>query len=286
MSVLSPLSTLTLGTDKLAYRTFGSGPDVLLVHGWQSSSRMWDETMDFLSPHFRLWAIDLMGFGDSRNDDPTRLLTIDDQTQLVAEFCNVLGLGPSVVIGHSMGGCIALKLALDYPQLVDRLVLVSPVVTGKLGGHLDQFLATNIGKALLMNVGQHLWPQLPRLRGHLSIFIAAGQPPHAVKRTVEDFQRSMWGAVYGALMSIIHVRLHERLHELDKPALIITGAGDMTIPPSDGRLAAEIIPGARYLEIPHCRHHIPDEQPERFFKAVAEFLSIETPQTGYAISAA
>src|SRR5215831_6719225 len=165
-----PLNILTLDKDIFAYRTAGSGPDVLLIHGWQSSSRMWDETLEFLAPHFRVWSLDLIGFGDSRNDDPLRLLSVDDQTQLVADFCKAHNIRPHLVMGHSMGGCITLKLALAHPDLTEKNVLVSPVVTSKLGLHLRQLLMTNFGKALFMNVGRHLWPQLPRLRGHLSIF--------------------------------------------------------------------------------------------------------------------
>lgn len=281
-----PLNTLVLGMNTIAYRTAGSGPDVLLIHGWQSSSRMWDETMEFLSRHFRVWAIDLMGFGDSRNDDPARLLSLDDQTRLVVKFCEALDLHPHMVMGHSMGGCITLKLALDYPELVDNIVLVSPVVTGNLRWKLGRLLTTSAGKSVFLNLGQHLWPQISRLRGHLSIFIAAGQPPRAVKRTVEDFQKSTWGGAYGGLISLIDPQLDGRLDTIVKPALVITGAGDLTIPPSEGRYAAKNIPGARYLEIPHCRHHVPDEQPEHFFQAVGAFLKIEDRQAEYAISAA
>src|SRR5262245_34855879 len=103
---MAPLQYLTVGDHHFAYRVSGSGPDVLLIHGWLSSSRMWEGTMERLSPHFRVWAIDLMGFGDSWAADSSRLLTIDDQTHLVVAFCKAAGIRLYAGVGHSMGGAI------------------------------------------------------------------------------------------------------------------------------------------------------------------------------------
>src|SRR5512144_1896849 len=123
----------TIGDHRIAYRVIGSGPDVLLIHGWVSSGRMWEPLMPQLAESHRVWAVDLIGFGDSRTSAPPRPLTVDDQVNMLAAFCKTVGLHPQATAGHSMGGAVTIKLALDYPDLFDTMVLVCPVVVGKLG---------------------------------------------------------------------------------------------------------------------------------------------------------
>src|SRR4051812_21252283 len=106
---------ISIGDYHFTYRTCGSGPDVVLIHGWLSSGRMWEAMMEHLCSHFRLWAIDLMGFGESRTDDINRILTIDDQVRLTVAFCKAVGIRPQAIVGHSMGGAISIKLALNHP---------------------------------------------------------------------------------------------------------------------------------------------------------------------------
>src|SRR5260221_13191994 len=155
---------LTLGKNTFTYRVCGSGPDVLLVHGWISSGRMWERLMRHLAPDYRVWAIDLLGFGDSRNADSAHALSIDNHVELVVAFCQALGIAPYAVIGHSMGGAIAVTFALEHPELIDKLVLVSPVVTGRFGGLRDHFLGSSVGRVLL-DISQHLWPLALRASG-------------------------------------------------------------------------------------------------------------------------
>src|SRR5712691_2359566 len=150
---------VTLGTNRFTYRTCGRGPDVLLIHGWISSGRMWEALMCEIAPGCRVWAPDLMGFGESSNGEPMQVLSLADQTQLIAEFCKAVKIRPKVVIGHSMGGSIALKLLLDNPRFTDKLVLICPVITGRLGLNVDQFLGTPIGQTLF-GMGQFVWPHV------------------------------------------------------------------------------------------------------------------------------
>lgn len=275
---------LTLGDHHFTYRVAGSGPDVLLIHGWLSSGRMWEALMAYLAPHYRVWALDLIGFGDSRTDDPARVLTVEDQTRLVVSFCKAVGIQPYAAIGHSMGGAIILKLALDYPELLDRLVLVCPVVSGKIGWNLDALLTTPVGQTVL-TFGQYVWSTVTQLR-RVMFFVAPGYsgylPREAVRRTLEDFAKASWGAAYGGLNSLLNIGLDRRLHEIDKPTLIITGTHDLTVPPAESRLAAARIRGAQLVELAGCHHQVPDEEPECFHTAISEFLTGAAAQSAHA----
>jgi pimeloyl-ACP methyl ester carboxylesterase len=234
---------------------------------------MWEVPMRELASHYRLWALDLIGFGDSRHRELTRVLTIHDQAEFVAAFCEAVGIRPYAVIGHSMGGAITLDLALNYPTLFDKMILVAPVVTGRLGFNIHQVLETAIGQAVLSK-GHHLWPYLLRSAG-VRLFVApAYLDIQVTRRSVEDFKKATWAASYGGLKSMLKVGLDQRLHEIHIPTLVITGVRDGTVPPADSRLAAALISGAQLLEIKNCHHHVPDESPAVFNNAIAEFLGV------------
>jgi pimeloyl-ACP methyl ester carboxylesterase len=275
------LQRLSIDENHFAYRVCGSGPDVLLIHGWISSGRMWESVMADLAPEFRVWAIDLIGFGDSRTDDETRILTVDDQTRFTVAFCQAVGIQPHAVVGHSMGGAIALKMGLDFPELVNKLVLVCSVVTGRVGWNLDSLLATSVAKSML-GFGQYVWPTV-RQTLPMSYLVAPGYLTRpAAQRTVEDFQKATWSASFGGLLSLLNIRLDKRLHELNKPTLIITGSGDLTVPPTESQLAARLIPGSELLELSTCHHQVPDEDPATFNRTVGEFLRHNVSHSAYA----
>ena len=262
---------LTLGNNTFTYRVCGSGPDVLLIHGWISSGRMWEALMRELAPHFRVWAVDLVGFGDSRNAEGFHALSINDQAELIVAFCQAQRIVPYAVVGHSMGGAIALTLALDYPDLLEKLVLVSPVVTGRFGWLADQLFGSWFGHTLL-SMSRYVWPFA---RKNLWIGAEAAIPYlKGENRTklLNGIQKSTWEAAHGGLASMINIRLDRRLHEIRKQVLIITGSLDNVVPPSDSRTAAALIAGAQFLELPHCHHQTPDEDPDCFHQTVYDFL--------------
>ena len=265
------IQRLTLGDNTFTYRVCGSGPDVLLIHGWTGTGRFWESLMQELAPHFRVWAIDLVGFGDSRNAHSAHSFSIDNHVELVVAFCESLGISANVIIGHSMGGAIAIKLALDYPAWLAKLVLVSPVVTGSFGWLRDHFLGSGVGRALL-GVSQHIWPLAIRSSRLGARALVQSSNPEVLTRVLDDLQKSTWAAAHGGLLSMINIRLDRRLHEIRVPVLIISGSLDKVIPPQDSRSAAALIVGAQLLELPHCHHQTPDEDPDRFHQTVREFL--------------
>ena len=124
-------------TVELHYTCIGTGADVLLVHGWASSGRMWLELMRTLGHQYRFWAVDLCGFGESSLPDGDCTLDMEMHTATLVQFCRAHDIHPHAIIGHSMGGLLALKLAAEHPDLAERLVLMSPVVTGRMGKWLD-----------------------------------------------------------------------------------------------------------------------------------------------------
>src|SRR5215210_2530017 len=107
----------------IRYSVIGGGPAVLLVHGWLSSSRIWEQLAGRLAQRFTVYTLDLSGFGES--DKPLSGYGVRNGSRLLYAFCAHFGLTRANVIGHDLGGNMAVKLAADHPDLVGRLVIVS-----------------------------------------------------------------------------------------------------------------------------------------------------------------
>ena len=105
------------------YTVIGGGPPVLLVHGWLSSSRIWEQLARRLAQRFTVYSLDLVGFGES--DKPTDGYGTRNGSRLLYAFCAHFGLTRATVIGHDFAGSMAVKLAADHPDIVGRLVLVA-----------------------------------------------------------------------------------------------------------------------------------------------------------------
>src|ERR671911_1576524 len=105
------------------YNVMGGGPAVVLVHGWLTSSRLWEQLAGRLAQRFTVYTLDLNGFGES--DKPLSGYGIRNGSRLLYAFCAHFGLTHANVIGHDLGGAMAVKLAADHPHVVGRLVVIS-----------------------------------------------------------------------------------------------------------------------------------------------------------------
>jgi pimeloyl-ACP methyl ester carboxylesterase len=259
----------------LHYTVQGSGPDVLLVHGWASSGRMWSRLVDALAAHARFWSVDLYGFGASPRPAAGETVGVEDHAARLLDFCDRHGIRPLIVVGHSMGGMLALKLALARPDGMEKLVLISPVVSGRFGQPFDlsRLVISDWGRRNIIG-SKTFWTAaldvvMPALATPGHFFLEA----EVIARIQEDFKRSDWQAAAGALESIARENLLPRLGEIPHPALVIVGKRDMTVPPEEGRAAARRLPRGSLLELPKVNHQPLDEAPGPVIRAVDAFLT-------------
>lgn len=118
------MSAITVDGDLVHYEVLGRGRAVVLVHGWVGSWRYWIPTMQKLHLKFRVYAVDLFGFGDSAR--ATKKYTIDHQVYLLSEFMNQLGLKKAALVGHGLGGLVLTEFARRHHDQIARMMLVSP----------------------------------------------------------------------------------------------------------------------------------------------------------------
>lgn len=118
------MSAITIDNNLVHYEVLGRGRPVILLHGWLGSWRYWIPTMQQLGMKYRVYAIDLWGFGDTEKD-PARY-SFASQVKLLMDFMEKLGIGKAAIVGHALGAAVSITFARQFPERAPRVVLISP----------------------------------------------------------------------------------------------------------------------------------------------------------------
>ncbi len=252
----------------------GSGRPLLLLHGLGGSCQDWALTLEALSSHFRVIAIDFPGFGDS--DRPEAEYSIDWLTEIAAEFLRQRKLGRVQVAGHSMGALVAMNLAAQKDSPVDKLIVVDAVGIGDKAAFLSNAATHRImGPDSRWHFLQG--PLREEFKGIISDFVARQK-----SRTAREFFESpripftekslvpMTPAVQLSA-SIMDFEVQPRLAAIRQPVLIVWGKRDPIAPPQDALILQSHILHA-VLRFMDCGHSPMQEKPAEFYREVKDFL--------------
>lgn len=280
----SPLPAHTVVVDGIALNTVdsgGSGPVVVFVHGLSSAMGFWERQLPaFAQSGYRVLALDLPGFGGS--DRPDAPYTPPWYSELIVHWLDQLGVEKASFVGHSMGGQIALTLALSHPERVSHLVLSAPA-------GIERFTR---GEARWM---KNYWTESRALDAdedavRANFHATFNRWDEGVERLVEervriagtpDF-RGTSVAVARCVAGMLDFPVADRLGEIAAPTLLVFGSDDHLIPnpifhggrtAAVGRAGQAAIPGAQLLVIPGAGHAVHHDAPEAFKAAVTGFLS-------------
>jgi 4,5:9,10-diseco-3-hydroxy-5,9,17-trioxoandrosta-1(10),2-diene-4-oate hydrolase len=292
--------TVTIDGVNLHYFCGGSGPPLVLVHGLGSSAAVeFYYNLEPLAAHHRVFAIDLPGFG--RSDKPVLEYTIDLFVRAVSDLMAYEGIERGAVMGVSMGGRVALGLALDSPQKVERLVLVDALGVGAPRRVLAYsiLLTRGLGELTLRGTARALRQMNPAvIRRFWGWYL---KRPNRVASIWSDERIANHGtllatpeyraAYLSALRSIAGMRqlrngvvVEDRLPELRMPTLLIWGGHDHIFPASHAQAAKDRIPNGR-LEIFDDSGHTPQmEEPDRFNRLVLDFLQEPASRRGEGVA--
>lgn len=253
------------------YESGSSEKDSLLfLHGWASSGRMWLNAMTALQPDWHCLAPDLPGHGQS--DKPAfAWYAVERFAEALCAWCHSADLNPRVVVGHSLGGAIAVEMALRYPDRIGRLVLVNPVVSGRVSYSLHS-LSGRVPRKTILGIGRRIWPQAARyiMRRAARSRAQARLKDHE-RRNLQDLAQTTADSVLGSARAAIHHDLTDKMAGLTMPILVVVGTRDTTVPPEEGRRLARCAQQAQLVELP--AGHLPtDEQPQAFLEALTRFL--------------
>ncbi len=284
-----PLQHVGVHSHDVTYRLVDDNPGrptLLLIHGLAGSSHTWRHVIPGLAEDFNVLAPDLLGHGESAK--PTGDYSLGAFASGLRDLLGVLDLGPVTVIGASLGGGIAMQLAYQHPELVDRMILVG---SGGLGREVSWMLRmlTLPGAELVM---PFLFPSFVRDQGNTLGNILQSRGLKAPKLT------EMWRAyasLSGAenrraflrtLRSVIEpggqvVNATDRLYlAAAMPTLILWGDSDRIIPIEHAYEAHAAIPGSQ-MEIFEGVGHFPHaEDPDHFVEAIRDFVNSTEPAAG------
>jgi pimeloyl-ACP methyl ester carboxylesterase len=259
------MSVVYIDQQAVHYEVFGKGRPVLFLHGWLGSWRYWLPSMEVASSHFRTYAFDLIGFGDTyqRAIEPS----ISAYAEQVIRFLDALGIERITLVGHSMGGMVALKTAIEHPERVDRVVTVgAPIVGSSLALLLKLTAFRPVARG--MDV-------LPSLTQQLFRYFLKEANEQDMLEILEDSVKPTADSVRASVRSMIRTDLRPDLPRLRVPALVIHGTRDDIVMPSQIdviRRAVTSAPYLRQLSIQGSRHFPWADQPDVFHPSLMEFL--------------
>ena len=262
------MPTTQVGSHTVAYDDCGAGHPLLLITGLGGTRFGWWKQFEPFSRTFRVLNMDNRDAGDSALG--TGPYTIADMAGDVAGVIRNLNLGPTYVAGISMGGFISLELAIRYPDLVEKLILIATSAGGKT--HVNPSLEMRL---LLLNTEKDVEKRVRNVYPKIAA-------PGYMKAHPEDLDhiiqvaksKPMSPASYKRqLDAVMKHDAAQRLDQIIAPTLVVHGECDPLVPYANGKYLAAHIQGARFSSYPGVGHLVTIESPERFNREVLQFLA-------------
>jgi len=251
----------------------GQGEPILLIMGLGVTSHLWHRTRPLLTKQFRTLAFDNRGVGQSHV--PPGPYSVPLMASDAAAVLDAAKIESAHVFGVSMGGMIAQELALQNAKRVRSLILGCTSAGGPTAVRAEKEAAQMLMTRGSMTTEEALEAPVP--------FIYDQATPR--ERIDEDIAiRRRWfprsEAYMAQLQGILAWESYSRISAIRVPTLVIHGESDRLIPPGNGKLIAERIPGAKLVMIPHASHLFATDQPEAAHNAILNFLGEHTGSVG------
>lgn len=261
------MTSIRINDINLAYTDVGTGPPIVLIHGYPFNRSLWTEQTESLNSKYRVVAPDLRGFGESDSSEGTA--TMARMAEDVAALMDALAIEQAVIGGLSMGGYVALAFARMFPARVKALVLADTRAQadseeGKQTRHQQAEKALSEGMAGIADA------MLPKLLTPDTV----SKRPELVKRVRDMMLKTKPGGAAAALLGMAERDDQtEFISSIRVPALILVGREDAITPVADSEKMQSQIEGSRLVVIENAGHVSNLEQTEQFNDALLGFLS-------------
>lgn len=248
---------------RLYYETTGSGPHVVLLHGGNLDSRMWDDQVPFLAKSFTVTRYDIRPYGRSAVTEKG-FSSVDD----LAALLDFLRITRTSLVGLSLGGRIAIDFALVHPDRVDKLVLMGPGMTGFPFNQKDEAVQAMIARAKAGDAqgAMDLWLQHPMMAPAMARPALAAR----IRPIVMDNARIWTSLAVGE--RVPNPPAIARLGEIKAPTLVIVGERDVPDIQQIVKLLAANVRGARVEVVPGAAHMPNMEDPALVNRLLGDFL--------------
>jgi pimeloyl-ACP methyl ester carboxylesterase len=276
MSLDADLLRIPVGPGSMHVERYGhGGAPVLLVHGFGTCSFLWREVGPALAMANRTaFAIDLFGYGESDRPFDAQY-GIAAQSDYLDRALTALRLTKATLVGIDLGGAVAMHLAFNRPERVERLVLINAIAFDDVPGDDVKSMQRNTGRFAL-KISRGVLGAAPLMRELLERSVAdkSNMPEGLIARYLAPYVGqdglnhllTLARAVDGDDMAEVD------LGQLDKPSLIIWGDQDPFVSPKLGDRLADTIPGSRLVRLPGTGRLVPEEAPETLANMILEFV--------------
>jgi len=271
---------VTVEGTSIRYIARGTGPSVLLIHGFGEFLEVWFFNVPALSEYFTVYAMDLPGHGQS--EEPGSAYTLAFCTRFVTGFMDAMGIQHASLVGHSLGGQICLGVTTDFPDRVDKLILVDSggfsqeasliyrLATLPLLG--DIMIRPTVKAAIRAGIKRRFYN--PELVSEEWVDLSYGyMRMPKMKDTLLNIVRSNI-TIKGMRPEVV---VTNKLHLVRPPTLLIHGRQDTTNPVQYAQNAGNLIPRARLKVFDECGHNPHLEKALEFNEAVLAFLRYDEP---------
>ena len=272
-SQASPSHRHTLSTfvnsssQTVAYLDIGSGPALLMLHGFFGEKTCWLPLIELLQSQFRCISLDMLGFGESSK--PQICYDVAVEVAFVRQVVEQLNIEPCCIIGHSFGGWVASAYSLKYPNSVSSLVLAAPagIRDDSFCGQYDA-LRPLLWQTPVIDLALQLAKPFASLVGKSDKL-----------QEISGWRRELMSQPVARSFLMSRMRpedavdtVEKQIHKLQIPTLVITGDSDETIPLWHCKTYANEIPGAELAIIPNATHGLPQTQAHVMTKLISNFL--------------
>nr|WP_216652626.1 alpha/beta fold hydrolase [Nocardioides sp. zg-1308] len=275
---------VTVHGHRRAYVRAGSGPVVLLLHGLGCDHTTWDPVIGQLSRTHTVIAPDLLGHGSS--DKPRADYSVGGYANGMRDLLTVLGVDTATVVGHSLGGGVAMQFAYQYPERTERLVLVA---SGGLGPEVSPAIRAVTTPGFQEVMGLLTLPGLRHVTTTaLRVLSRTGVPElrdlgevAAIYDSFKDPQTR--AAIRHVVRAVVDwkgqvITMADRAYLTEAmPMCVIWGADDQVIPVAHAQNAGELAPTARIEVVPNAGHFPHKDHPERFVRILRDFIRTTEP---------
>lgn len=247
---------------KTNYISEGEGENLLLLHGWGSNIKLFDGIIRFASQKYHVYALDMAGFGETA--EPPAPWGVDEYADYVLEFCRLMGITKTIMLGHSFGGRVIIKTLSreNCPIECTKIIL-----TDSAGIKPKKSVSARI-RQRSYKIG----------KGFLSLPPVKKLAPNAL----ENLRKKNGSADYNAaspmmrhcLVKVVNEDLTDCLPKIKASSLLIWGRNDDATPVSDGQLMEKLIPDAGLVVLENCGHYAFLEQQGMFLRVLGSFLNI------------
>ncbi|MEG3974409.1 alpha/beta hydrolase [Microcoleus sp. herbarium8] len=250
-----------------AYLDIGSGPPLLLLHGFFGEKTCWLPLIEILQSQFRCISLDMLGFGES--SQPQIQYDVAVEVAFVRQVIEQLNIEPCSIIGHSFGGWVASAYALKYPNSVSSLILAAPagIRDDSFCGQYDA-LRPLLWQTPVVDWALQLAKPVARLAGKSDKL-----------QEISGWRRELMSQPVARSFLMSRMRpedavdtVEKEIHKLQIPTLVIAADSDETIPLWHCETYAKEILGAELVIIPNATHGLPQTQPQFIAKLICNFL--------------